>query len=243
MDNEAKPLIYTALMNINKELKAVGKTQFNAGQKFKFRGIDDFINALHPLIAKYNVFITQDILNYEIKENHVFIQVRYDFTAEDGSKVSSSILAEGRDNFDKAIGKSYSAALKVLLTQTFLIPTEDLEEGDFENPESGSRVPVTVPKPAGSADNGSLHNQANKTVSGSVPGAGRSESVPAEEAGPFDRMNPKHVKLHRAALTALRIPESWATENKELIAKAYAEKIPWFTKENAEALLAGLYKP
>lgn len=140
-------LIYKKMSDVMKEIGSVGKDQKNVTQGFKFRGIDQFVNALYPALTKHGVFMTTEVLNeaHELKEverssgkkgvdKHVSIQMKYTFHAEDGSSVSSSVPAEGLDSGDKATNKALSAALKYALIQTFSIPTEDMEEADKESP-------------------------------------------------------------------------------------------------------------
>ncbi len=134
-----------------KEIGHVGKDQKNQAQGFKFRGIDQFINALYPALLKHGVFMTPRSTKYEHElktvtrssgkegtDKHVSILMEYDFFAEDGSKVTvGPIPAEGLDSGDKATNKALSAALKYALIQTFSIPTEDMAEGDLDSPEIG----------------------------------------------------------------------------------------------------------
>lgn len=147
-------LIYKQMLAIKQDLGAIGKDQFNEGQRFKFRGIDQFINALKPLLDKHRVGILVNTLNYPAphfveKESgagnnkkvavskNVGIIIQYTFFAEDGSEVKCSVPAEGVDNGDKGTNKALSAAFKYCLIQTFCVPTEDMEEGDRENPSVG----------------------------------------------------------------------------------------------------------
>lgn len=145
-------LIYSKMTAVMKEIKSVGKNQTNSAQGFKFRGIDDMINALYPALTKHGVFMAPRAISYtqELKEvtrsngragidKHVAIMMEYDFYAEDGSKVTvGPIPAEGLDSGDKSTNKSLSAALKYALIQTFSIPTEDMAEADLDSPEIGS---------------------------------------------------------------------------------------------------------
>lgn len=143
-------LIYKQMNLVMKDIKSVAKDQKNLVQGFKFRGIDQFVNALYPALTKHGVFMTTTVLSeaHELKEvvrsngkaavdKHVHIQMIYTFHAEDGSSVSSSVPAEGLDSGDKATNKALSAALKYALIQTFSIPTEDMAEADLESPEIG----------------------------------------------------------------------------------------------------------
>ena len=143
-------LIFKKMSDVMKDIGAIAKDQKNTAQGFRFRGIDNFVNALYPALTKHGVFMTTEVLKQEeqIKDvtrsngkagvdKHVSIQMKYTFHAEDGSSVSSSVPAEGLDSGDKATNKALSAALKYALIQTFSIPTEDMAEADFESPEMG----------------------------------------------------------------------------------------------------------
>lgn len=147
-------LIYKKMAEVMRDIKSIGKDQTNSAQGFKFRGIDQFVNALYPALTKHGVFMTPRVTQYtqELKDvtrsngkagvdKHVTLLVEYDFYAEDGSKVTvGPIAAEGLDSGDKATNKALSAALKYALIQTFSVPTQDMAEADLESPEIG--VPV-----------------------------------------------------------------------------------------------------
>lgn len=149
------------MSDVMKDVKAVTKDQKNTAQGFKFRGIDQFVNALYPALTKHGVFMTPRAVNYtqELKEvtrgsgkqgvdKHVAIMMEYDFYAEDGSKVTvGPVPAEGLDSGDKATNKALSAALKYALIQTFSIPTEDMAEADLETPEIGTSLGKDKPAP------------------------------------------------------------------------------------------------
>lgn len=144
-------LIYKKMAEVMKEIGPVTKDQKNTQQGFKFRGIDQFVNALHPALVRHGVFMAPRATSYtqELKEvirssgkpgvdKHVSILMEYDFFAEDGSKVTvGPVPAEGLDSGDKATNKALSAALKYALIQTFSVPTEDMAEADLDTPEIG----------------------------------------------------------------------------------------------------------
>lgn len=150
-------LIYKKMSEVMASVKAVGKDQKNVAQGFKFRGIDQFVNALYPALTKAGVFMTPRVVSSSQTEREVTrsngkagidktvnLMVEYDFYAEDGSKVTvGPIAAEGLDSGDKATNKALSAALKYALIQTFSIPTEDMVDGDSESPELSSKQSKT----------------------------------------------------------------------------------------------------
>ena len=145
------------MSDVMKDVKAVTKDQKNIAQGFKFRGIDQFVNALYPALTKHGVFMTPFCTHesHEIKEvtrasgkaavdKHVTLYMCYNFYAEDGSFVTvGPIPAEGLDSGDKATNKALSAALKYALIQTFSVPTADMAEADLDTPEIAPTVQET----------------------------------------------------------------------------------------------------
>jgi hypothetical protein len=158
MEKRMSNMIYKKMSDVMKDVGAIGKDQKNTQQGFKFRGIDQFVNALYPALTKHGVFMSPRATSFthELKDvvrgsgksgvdKHVSIMMEYDFYAEDGSKVTiGPVPAEGLDSGDKATNKALSAALKYALIQTFSIPTEDMAEADFESPEIGTTKTVTA---------------------------------------------------------------------------------------------------
>lgn len=150
--------IYKKMSQVMVEIGHIGKDQKNTAQGFKFRGIDQFVNALYPALIKHSVFMTPRCVSevHEVHkvtrssgkegvDKHVTVMMEYDFFADDGSKVTvGPIPAEGLDSGDKATNKALSAALKYALIQTFSIPTEDMAEADLESPVIGTKLETKV---------------------------------------------------------------------------------------------------
>ncbi len=170
-------LIYKKMSEVMKEVGFVAKAQTNTAQGFKFRGIDQFVNALYPALTKHGVFMAPRATQFtqEVREvtrsngklgvdKHIAIMMEYDFWAEDGSKVTiGPIPAEGLDSGDKATNKALSAALKYALIQTFSIPTVDMAEADLESPELGSTKPAARPTPTPTVTKGTTASGATNT--------------------------------------------------------------------------------
>lgn len=184
-------LIYGKMSQVMKEIGSVGKDQKNQAQGFKFRGIDQFVNALYPALLAHGVFMAPRCVKaeQEIKEverssgkkgvdKHVSILMEYDFFAEDGSKVTvGPIPAEGLDSGDKATNKALSAALKYALIQTFSIPTEDMAEADLDSPERGQSLRSSTATPK--ATEVKAATPAPAIVAANVPAG---ETIPAKKS-------------------------------------------------------------
>ena len=151
-------MIFSKMLAVKEDIGSVGKDQTNSFQGFKFRGIDQFINHLHPILNKHGVGISTKVLQQseEYKEGkngkmskNVRIIMGYTFFAEDGSSVECQMPAEGIDTSDKATNKALSAALKYCLIQTFCVPTEDMAIPDSESVQlSGDEIGAGAKKKA-----------------------------------------------------------------------------------------------
>lgn len=146
MENNKK--IYEAMASIMEEIEAVKKSKNNQQQGFKYRSIDDVMNALHDSFAKNKVFISFKVIerNTETFEQNnkllfkIGMLIEYTFTAIDGSSISTTIYSESLDFGDKGTGKALSYALKYVLMQMFLIPTEDAKDNDAESIEVAKKT-------------------------------------------------------------------------------------------------------
>ena len=137
--------IYQTINKIMEEVPAIGKNKKNAKQGYSFRGIDDVMNKLQPLFAKYKLFIVPELLEQNREERktstggsllYSICKMKYIFYAEDGSNVEAVVVGEGMDSGDKASNKAMAVALKYALFQVFCIPTEEMKDPDKEKQPS-----------------------------------------------------------------------------------------------------------
>ena len=134
--------IYESISKALTDVGAIGKTKWNDQQKFKFRGIDDVMNSLHPVLEKNKIFVVPEVLE-QIREDRVsgkgnpliysICKIKYTFYAEDGSSITAVVIGEGMDSGDKATNKAMSIAFKYALFQIFCIPTEEMNDPDGES--------------------------------------------------------------------------------------------------------------
>lgn len=136
--------IYESLTKIMGEVPAVGKEKTNKTQNFKYRSIDDVMNAIQPLFAKYKIFLVPEILEQTREErvgskggNLLFsiCKIRYRFYSEDGTYVDAITIGEGMDSGDKSTNKAMAAAMKYAICQVLCIPTEEIKDPDSETPD------------------------------------------------------------------------------------------------------------
>lgn len=149
-EQSTAPLIYAAMQAVMKEIGHVGKDKKNPQQGFKFRGIDDVMNALHGPLSRHGVFITSEILNEKRSERstknggtlfYTVLRVAYTFHALDGSYVETMVEGEAMDSADKSTSKALSIAFKYAMMQVFSIPTEEQDDPDADTHDVAGEPP------------------------------------------------------------------------------------------------------
>jgi hypothetical protein len=141
--------IYQRMVGILSELPAIGKNQRNQSQGYAFRGIDDVLNALNPLLAKWGVFYVPNVLQRTegLRQTSrggsmyvVNLHVQYIVFGLKGDYLNCSVWGEGSDSGDKATTKALTSAMKYFLFQSFAIATDDMEDADRSTPEESRPV-------------------------------------------------------------------------------------------------------
>ena len=135
------------------------------GVSYKFRGIDQVYEALHPLMIKHGVFMTAEVIEKSREERTTIkrderygdkttvsaftcLHMRYHFVAADGSSVYTEAEGEGMDSGDKSSNKAMAAAHKYAILQAFCVPTEATDDPDAEVHEVTPRPATTRPAQA-----------------------------------------------------------------------------------------------
>ena len=133
--------IYQAIIGVMADIGAIGKDKKNAQQGFKYRGVDDVMNALQPVMVQHGLFVVPEIIDQKREERQTnrggnliysVCTVRYTFYAKDGSSVQCVVVGEGMDSGDKATNNAMSIAFKYACFQVFCIPTEEMKDPDAE---------------------------------------------------------------------------------------------------------------
>jgi len=141
--------IYKAITDAMAEISPIAKAKKNEQQRFYYRGIDDVMNELHPILAKHKIFFRMDIMGEKREDRQTkngsnliysIITAKCYFATDDGSEVYTTVIGEGMDSGDKASNKAMAVAMKYACLQMFCIPTEDMSDPDSETP------PASTPK-------------------------------------------------------------------------------------------------
>ena len=164
---EAEPLsVHRTIAAVMRDVKAVGKDRSGPQQQggFRYRGIDDIMAALHPLLARHQLVIIPDVVANDTGPPNAKgwvrsrIEVRYRIYGPAGDSVEGSAVADALDNQDKAFGKAMSYAYKSFVIQLFCIPTEDLIDNEQGVPmDYNTTPPVEPPKPLFVPDESPTH--------------------------------------------------------------------------------------
>ena len=140
MENNGK--IYKAIPAIMDEIGHIGKDKKNQQQGFMFRGIDQVMNTMKPLLAKHGVFVVPFVVETKREERqtksggtliYTMHKIVFHFVADDGSEVRACVVGEGMDSADKSSNKAMAVAFKYACFQVFCIPTEEMEKDDPDN--------------------------------------------------------------------------------------------------------------
>ena len=146
--------IQESLIEVMKEVGAVGKNDRNTSQGFAFRGIDAVINAVSPAFQKYKVIVVPTVLERDTSMvesakgkamTHVQLKVAYTFYGHAGDFVSATVYSEAMDYGDKATAKAMSVALRTALLQTLALPTDE-PDPDSQSYERGTSEKVANPE-------------------------------------------------------------------------------------------------
>lgn len=175
--------IYQSIAKVQEDVDFIGKDkQVQSGGTYKYRGVDQVLNTLHPLFAKHKVFAVPEVL--EIMEREVrttrnggevlyqVLKVKYTFYAEDGTSVSAIVIGEAMDSGDKVSNKCMSVAYKYACFQVLSIPTEETcADPDDKN------EPLNLSKPQKGASETPASKQGKQTSSGNPLGGKSKYSI------------------------------------------------------------------
>lgn len=148
--------IYAAISAAMADIGAISKDKYSKEIGYKFRGIDDVMNALKPVLTKNKIFTVPQVLEQTreervtvkgVKLRYSLLKIAFRFYTTDGSFVEAVTLGEGMDSGDKASNKAMAIAYKYALFQVFCVPTEEMTDPDGESYETKHEAKHEQPKP------------------------------------------------------------------------------------------------
>lgn len=142
--------IAEALPAVRRDFSGIAKAQQNKEHNYKFRGIEDILTTIGPLLGKHGLTFLPSVLERIAEQRAtrsggtlwtVHLHVRWRIMAADGSFVETDAWGEGTDVSDKATNKAMTSAFKFMLGQVFSIG-DDATDTDQTSEESS---PVPAP--------------------------------------------------------------------------------------------------
>jgi hypothetical protein len=146
--------IYESISCVMNGVGAITKGKKSA-QGYQYRGVDDVMNALQPLLIDAKIFIVPEVIEHRREDRqskgggcliYSVCTVKYTFYAEDGSNVAAVVVGEGMDSSDKSTNKAMSVAFKYACFQVFCIPTEEMADPDAQAHELAANKSDAAPK-------------------------------------------------------------------------------------------------
>lgn len=140
--------ILKSLAIVKKEMPHIKKDK--AAKSYKYRGIEDVLNVLGPLLAEQEVIIKREVLSHRVQPAHAtkagtdqtqaVLHCRYTFfSCKDGSDFATESVGEGIDTLDKATAVAISNAFKYAIFEMFTIPTKEQKDSDDMQAERDNR--------------------------------------------------------------------------------------------------------
>tara|TARA_R110000824_G_scaffold120382_3_gene275634 strand:- start:21051 stop:21917 length:867 start_codon:yes stop_codon:yes gene_type:complete len=161
MAPEAPKLIFQLLPIVTAEIGAIRKEQQNSHQKYRYRGIDDALNQISPVLCKHGICTEVQVLDHVVASleggskviYHATLSLQVRFFAPDGSSVLSRAAGEGLSHADdKATAKAMSGAMKYALYFGLMIPVDRDELADPDKEAAESEAVTTAKRLIQQAD-------------------------------------------------------------------------------------------
>ena len=150
------PRVYGAIHAVAVALSkdGIAKERLNARDDYLYRGIDDVLKRLSPLLAEHRLCILPRVLERSSTDRigedgkllmSVAVKAAFDVVSvEDGSIHIIESFGEALDGGDKGTAKAMQSAYKYAVLQAFCVPVEQTEDADRQS----HRIVVPRPQPA-----------------------------------------------------------------------------------------------
>jgi hypothetical protein len=151
------------LAAITQEIGAIKKEKKpGATVSYAYRGIDDVMNKLNPLLGRHHITIQSKVLSHNLtqrtftkfnsyskqneEKNSYYATVHLQLIFSDGKEQESfEEVAMSEDYGDKAMTQAMSMAYKYAVTRKFCILTADVVDPDSRNPNDEEKPQQPAP--------------------------------------------------------------------------------------------------
>lgn len=147
------PTVAQAWSAVMGDVTALGKNQRNNQQGFAYRGVDDVMNLVGPILRQHGVSIIPTVQSMESRDfttksgtlmHEVHVTVGYTIIGPGGDAIFGSAPGESADAGDKATPKAMSVAFRTFLLQSLCLPTNEPDPDSETTERSVSKTPAQV---------------------------------------------------------------------------------------------------
>lgn len=249
--------VYQALVNVAREVEPVSKDREHrgagGGETYKFRGIDDVMNAIHASMARNGVLpVPNDDYAEDLDASadrpwtyesvvrgggkpwrHHLLRTRWTILGPNGTSLEIPILSEALDNQDKGLGKARSYGMKDLLLRLLTLPTDDpnTDNEHAQIPEADGQRYTSQGQPAREGRRrGSTPRQAAPTAPQAPPAAPVDADADARATGFEDEAH--RLRCHNEVAGIRKaLPESYREQVRSEHQKRYQQRWPLTAEE------------
>jgi len=156
-------ILYSKVAKVMGKVGKIEKSGYNKYDDYEYATAEDIKEALRPLCAEENLWISSEVKGYSKKQvqtqrgNSTEIELGMYFTlrcGDTGAKVKLLYSGYALDEGDKHIYKAYTGAIKYFLINNFMLSTGDDPEMDSPKikqeapkPKKLKKEKATTPKP------------------------------------------------------------------------------------------------
>lgn len=154
MSTDASAITVDQAVNaIAQQIEPIAKSEKAAGGNYTYRGIDQIIDSLSPLMAKHGVTVhpvdvdwaadwvaSPTRKNADRRERHFTAKYTFEVRGPEGDSFRGVTVMEGMNDRDKASGSALSYAWRQYVSLLFCIPIGPVDPERFDNDAAGQAL-------------------------------------------------------------------------------------------------------
>lgn len=145
--------VQQAWADVMADVQGLGKHQrTDSGNRFNFRGVDDVMNAVGPVLRQHGVSVVPSAVTHHPETyatktgtamRNVTVLVSYAIHGPAGDTMTGAAAGEAADAGDKATPKAMSVAFRTFLLQSLCLPTDEPDPDREQHERAEDQVPET----------------------------------------------------------------------------------------------------